>query len=92
MAKAAFVPGMGFSNGKLSRFDKYGVTVIRAWPDPRAWRKTRTTPWRCIRPPLDVSLRTGRIVQKYEDYCELAGLADKQHRSVWLSSPLKKAS
>ena len=46
----AFLPGQAFKNGKFYDFDWYGVTVMRGWPEPLAWRKTRTRPWRMIRP------------------------------------------
>jgi hypothetical protein len=47
--------GTAFKHGKLYEFDKYGVTVIRFWPEPAAWRKTRTRPWRHVRPAIDLN-------------------------------------
>jgi PcfJ-like protein len=53
-ADRPFRPGVNFRNGKLYVFGREGVTVIRPWPRPRAWRKTRTRPWRAVRPRIDV--------------------------------------
>jgi hypothetical protein len=39
---------------KLYRFDAIGVTVIRPWPDPRAWRKDEGRPWRAASPSVEL--------------------------------------
>ncbi|MCY2927990.1 MAG: hypothetical protein NTV86_00570 [Planctomycetota bacterium] len=49
-----FRPGLVFHNGKLYDFDRHGVTVMRGWPAPLAWRKTRTRPWRMLRPRISL--------------------------------------
>ena len=33
-------PGEAFRDGKLYRFSPIGVEVLRAWPEPLAWRKS----------------------------------------------------
>lgn len=45
-----FIPGQTFKNNKYYWFDKYGVTVLKPWPDMLAFRKTKTRGWRAIRP------------------------------------------
>lgn len=50
-----FVTGIAFKNNKLYCFDRYGVTVMSAWPDIKAYRKTRTRPWRCLRPKFSLN-------------------------------------
>lgn len=45
--------------GKLYRFDKEGVTVIRPWPDPSAWRKSGDGPWRGFVPDVDIAAADG---------------------------------
>ena len=44
--------GTAFKNGKLYKFDKVGVSVIRFWPQPAAWRKTRCRRWKALRPHI----------------------------------------
>lgn len=47
-----FSPGSAYvpEQGKLYLFDPSGVLVVRAWPDPRAWRLGRVGPWKGARP------------------------------------------
>ncbi len=47
-----FRPGMVCCGGKLYLFDRSGVTVVRPWGPPMAWRRTKTQPWRHVRPAL----------------------------------------
>ena len=56
MTGQPFKPGSAFKNGKLYLFTLHNVTVMRPWPSPLAWRKSRTRPWRMIRPSLDLPL------------------------------------
>lgn len=51
-SRRPFRPGTHFRNGKLYLFDHHGVTVVRPWPRPAAWRRTRTKPWRGRRPRI----------------------------------------
>lgn len=34
-----------YKNGKYYLFEKRQILVMSVWPDPRAWRKTKTQPW-----------------------------------------------
>jgi hypothetical protein len=45
-----FEPGSAYKDGKLYLFDMHGVLVVRAWPDPRAWRLGLEGPWKGARP------------------------------------------
>jgi len=51
---SAFIPGRVFKNQKLYCFDNHGVTVMTTWPDMKAYRKTRTRAWRCLRPKFSI--------------------------------------
>jgi len=50
-------PGTSWSTkrGKLYRFDRGGVQVIRAWLDPAAWTKWDRGPWKGYGPWVDLS-------------------------------------
>jgi len=50
-----FRPGAAWRDGKLYEFDHWGVTVLRPWPRPAAWRRTRTRPWKGKRPRIHLS-------------------------------------
>ena len=51
--------GTHFKNGKLYVFTKKSVTVVRPWPELRAWRLTAgRRQWRPIRPEINVSSAT----------------------------------
>ena len=55
MAEAApYRPGWQFKDGKLLMFGKGGVTVLRGWPQPMAWRRRGGGPWRHVRPSLNM--------------------------------------
>ena len=46
-------PGIAFRDGKVYQFGRGEIVVLgRPWPDPRAWRKRKTTAWRGFRPLL----------------------------------------
>jgi hypothetical protein len=47
-----FNPGSAYNpeRGLLYLFDRQGVLVVRAWPDPRAWRLGLVGPWKGARP------------------------------------------
>ncbi len=47
-----FSPGSAYNaeRGLLYLFDHHSVLVVRAWPDPRAWRLGRSGPWKGARP------------------------------------------
>lgn len=46
-------PGVEFQDGKLYLFENSRITVIRGWPKPAAWRKSRKHPyWHHVRPRL----------------------------------------
>jgi hypothetical protein len=52
--------GVESKDGKILFFSLHGITVIRPWPEMRAWRKwSDDSGWRAFRPEVD--LRTGRI-------------------------------
>lgn len=50
-------PGTSYSpkRGKLYRFDRGGVQVIRGWPNPAAWTKRNDGAWKGLRPWVDLS-------------------------------------
>ena len=48
--------GVQFKNGKLYSFEKRSILVMRVWPDPRAWDKTKRFGWRCCRKKADAFL------------------------------------
>jgi hypothetical protein len=41
--------GWGFKDGKLSAFGDRDIVVLRGWPEPMAWRRTRTKSWQPTR-------------------------------------------
>jgi hypothetical protein len=41
--------GWGFKDGKLSVFGERDIVVLRGWPAPLAWRRTRMKAWRPTR-------------------------------------------
>ncbi len=41
--------GWGFKDGKLSAFGDRDIVVLRGWPSPMAWRRTKTKPWQPTR-------------------------------------------
>lgn len=49
--------GWGFKNGKLSVFGARDIVVLRGWPTPMAWRRTRTKPWQATRKYADPLFR-----------------------------------
>ncbi|MEJ5209529.1 hypothetical protein [Denitratimonas sp. CY0512] len=48
-----------FKNGKLyiNEAKRGRITVVRGWPDLRAWTRTRTTSWRCSRIAAEAATR-----------------------------------
>ena len=57
-------PGIRFHNGRLLVFDARSVTVVRPWPELRAWRKlVRRGAWRPVRPEIDFN--TGFVASPY---------------------------
>lgn len=62
MKRTPFRPGMHFSNGRLIHFTSHAITVMKPWPEVRAWRRTSRQPWRPCRPKLRlVSGRPGEV-------------------------------
>lgn len=49
--------GWGFKNGKLSAFGDRDIVVLRGWPVPMAWRRTRTKYWQPTRKYADSTFR-----------------------------------
>jgi len=45
--------GWGYKDGKLSAFGARDIVVMRGWPAPMAWRRTRTKPWQPTRKHAD---------------------------------------
>jgi hypothetical protein len=45
--------GWGYKDGKLSAFGDRDIVVLRGWPSPLAWRRTRTKPWQPTRKHAD---------------------------------------
>lgn len=66
--RPAFRWGTHFKNGKLYLATKQSVTVVKGWPDLRAWRKTAAGPeWISIRPEIQIkpaSVQTGRSARR----------------------------
>ncbi len=59
MPERPFNPGSAWIEPKLYRFEgspeAFEITVLRPWPDPRAWRKTSGGDgWKGCRPPIDL--------------------------------------
>ncbi len=49
-----FKPGVNFKDGKLYRFRSDGVEVLRSWPKPMAWRKTKEKDFYPFRPYINI--------------------------------------
>lgn len=49
--------GWGYADGKLSVFGARDIVVMRGWPAPMAWRRTKTKPWRHTRIHADPVFR-----------------------------------
>ena len=45
--------GWGYKDGKLTAFGARDIVVLRGWPTPMAWRRTRTKPWQPTRKYAD---------------------------------------
>lgn len=54
-----FRRGWVLKDDKLLMFEDSRVTVLRAWPDPRAWLRTDGQPWRGCRPGEPILWRIG---------------------------------
>ena len=67
-----FRPGLVFKNDKLYDFDLDGVTVMRGWPEPLAWRKTRTRPWQPVRPRTGFRVLDPALYDSFEDPVTIA--------------------
>jgi hypothetical protein len=50
MSPRNFSPGSGYKDGKLYLFSGSDLLVVRAWPQPMAWRLELEGPWRGARP------------------------------------------
>ncbi len=50
--------GWGYANGKLSAFGTRDIVVLRGWPAPLAWRRTRSKPWQPTRKYADGVFRS----------------------------------
>ncbi len=51
--------GTHFKNGKLYLFTQGSITVVKGWPELRAWRKTPARPqWKPVRPTLSFQNQT----------------------------------
>lgn len=48
--------GTAYKNGKFYLFDARQILVMTGWPDPRAWRKTKTIAWKQIRKQADQAM------------------------------------
>ncbi len=88
-----FRPGVSFRNGKIYRFEKNRVAVIRIWP-PAAWTKKADGPWQRCRPELDlalseIGLRVGEAMRLLEaDYPRLlADVLQGQTFLPWYAMP-----
>jgi hypothetical protein len=55
MASPPYRRGSVFKNERLIDFTDYAITVMRPWPDPRAWRKTSRGAWYPCRPSIWLS-------------------------------------
>ncbi len=50
MTPREFQPGSAYKDGKLYLFSGHELLVVRAWPQPAAWRLGLDGPWRGARP------------------------------------------
>ncbi len=75
-----FKPGYAFKNNKYYVFDKHGVAVHKGWPEILAYRKTKTKPWRCIRPKFNFKLSTIDLTSCY--ICDSLVLTNKKHDHI----------
>lgn len=41
--------GTAYKNGKYYSFEQAAIIVLTSWPDPRAYRRTKTKPWAQVR-------------------------------------------
>jgi hypothetical protein len=48
--------GESYKNGKYYHFDQREILVMTSWPDPRAWRRTKTIDWKRTRKHADQAL------------------------------------
>lgn len=64
-------PGEAFRDGKLYRFSRTEVEVLRAWPEPLAWRKSvGKKGWVCYRPivkmrPFVIDEKLQKVVKNH---------------------------
>jgi len=60
--------GTHFQNGKLYLITKQAVTVVKGWPEMRAWRKTAAGPeWVSVRPEIQIKpawVQSGRTARR----------------------------
>jgi hypothetical protein len=77
-----FDPGSAYNpeKGLLYLFDRLGVLVVRAWPDPRAWRLGLVGPWKGARPiGLDLTApdrrARGRVRSRRRHRCQARAFA-----------------
>ena len=49
--------GTSYANGKFYQFDARQILVMTGWPDPRAWRRTKTIDWKQVRKQADQTMR-----------------------------------
>lgn len=48
--------GTAYKHGKFYQFDARQILVMTGWPDPRAWRKTKTIAWKQVRKQADQTM------------------------------------
>ena len=80
--------GKVFKDGKLYCFDARRVLVARAWPDLRAWTRTRCLPWRptcrvADREIMDRLFPPGEPARSLEPALPLAPLDAADQRINW---------
>lgn len=67
--------GTHYKNGKLYLVTKQSVTVVKGWPDLRAWRKTAAGPeWISIRPEIRIKpawVQSGRTARRASPRLEM---------------------
>ncbi len=82
MASRTFRPGAAWRDGKFYRFTSDSVTVMRLWPDPRAWcRFDDVEQWLGCRPPLrldNIAERARRLRRE---------LTRRELRPGWATTP-----
>lgn len=75
--------GWGYADGKLSVFGTRDIVVMRGWPAPMAWRRTKTKPWRHNRKHADEVFR--HVLWKLDllpDSLDLDPVMDDTHSSA----------